>query len=207
MTLHKQIIAAALALGFVAAAGAWQGPSRPAPGGNVGAPVNVSAAAQSKQGTLGVGGLGVFGRGFFAGSGYSLPANLQLGVNGAIGATAYCDAAGQNCVTSLGQAPATTTTTPATGGSWSNVPLDQTSAFDTGCEYRWKIGDTKTVGIHKPRSTYYATIVAPNSLTWGLSNDSQIYIPSDDRRYVHITPYGRATAWGLTVSSIERRCN
>ncbi len=208
MKLPKQLLVAALALGFVALAGAWTAPGQAAPGGNTAAPINVGTRAQSKQGTLGLGGLGVFGKALVTpAAGYSLPANLQLGVNGAVGATAYCDAAGQNCVTALGTSPSTASGTPVTGSSWANVSLDETGSFDSDCEYRWRIGGTKTVGFHKPYSTYYATIVSPNALTWGLSNDSQIYVPSNDRRYVHITPYGRATAWGLTVSEIERRCN
>lgn len=106
-TFFKQLLALALALGFVAAAGAWQGPAQEPPAGNVAAPVNVSSGAQSKQGTLGVGGLGVFGRAFVSpAAGYALPANLQLGVNGAVGASRYCDQNGQNCVTTLGGAPA-----------------------------------------------------------------------------------------------------
>jgi hypothetical protein len=100
MKFTKQLLLAALALGFVAAAGAWQGPTQPAPQGNVPAPVNVGKAAQSKEGTLGVGGLGVFGRGFFStGAAYALPANLQLGVNGAVGASQYCDETGTRCIT------------------------------------------------------------------------------------------------------------
>jgi hypothetical protein len=101
--LPKQLLAAALLLGLAAGAGAWQGPMQAPPSGNAAAPLNVGSRAQSKTGTLGVGGLGVFGKGFFASGSYSLPANLQLGVNGAVGATAYCDAQGQNCVTSLGK--------------------------------------------------------------------------------------------------------
>jgi hypothetical protein len=101
----RQVVLAALALGFVAAAGAWQGPAQEPPAGNVAAPLNVSGSSQSKQGTLGVGGLGVFGKAFVSpAAGYALPANLQLGVNGAMGASAYCDARGQNCVTTLGGA-------------------------------------------------------------------------------------------------------
>jgi hypothetical protein len=103
-----QIAAAALALGFVAAAGAWEGPTQPAPQGNVPAPINVGALAQSKSGSLGVGGLGVFGRGFFSSApDYSLAAPLTLGVNGAVGASQYCDQNGQNCVTTIGAASST----------------------------------------------------------------------------------------------------
>jgi hypothetical protein len=116
-SLPKQLLAAALLLGSVAAAGAWQGPTQAPPGGNAAAPLNVGAAAQSKQGTLGVGGLGVFGRGFLSASaGYALPANLTLGVNGAVGASQYCDAQGLNCVTTVGGAAAGGASAGATGG-------------------------------------------------------------------------------------------
>jgi hypothetical protein len=115
-TFPKHLLLAALALGFVAAAGAWQGPTQPAPQGNVPAPVNVGGLAQSKAGTLGVGGLGVFGRGFVSGaSGFNLADSLTFGVDGKVGARAYCDINGQNCVATPGGAAGTTTatTTPA----------------------------------------------------------------------------------------------
>jgi hypothetical protein len=98
--IAQQIIFAALALGFVGAAGAWTGNSQVPPAGNTPAPVNVSTNAQSKDGTLGVGGLGVFGRGFVSNdSGYALASRLQFGVNGSVGAAEYCDESGERCVT------------------------------------------------------------------------------------------------------------
>lgn len=118
-TIAKQVAGVALALGFVTAAGAWQGPISDPPQGNVAAPLNVGPSAQSKQGTVGVGGLGVFGRAFVsATSGYTIPSNLQLGVNGAVGADAYCDASGQNCVTSLGEAATSTAPNAGIARAW-----------------------------------------------------------------------------------------
>jgi hypothetical protein len=115
MNFPKHLLLAALALGFVAAAGAWQGPTQPAPQGNVPAPVNVGGLAQSKAGTLGVGGLGVFGRGFVSGaSGFNLADSLTFGVDGKVGARAYCDINGQNCVATPGGAAGTTTATTTT---------------------------------------------------------------------------------------------
>jgi hypothetical protein len=85
---------------------AWTGPASTPPGGNVGAPVNISSASQNKTGVLGLGGLAVFGKSLFTNtSGYSLPSsnpNMLIGVNGLIGAKGYCDENGNNCVTTLG---------------------------------------------------------------------------------------------------------
>jgi hypothetical protein len=99
-SLPKQILIAGLALGFVGAAGAWTGNSQTPPAGNTPAPVNVSSVRQSKQGILGVGGLGVFGKAFVSdNTGYSLASRLQFGVNGSVGAAEYCDETGEKCVT------------------------------------------------------------------------------------------------------------
>lgn len=209
MTLSKQLLAAAIAFGFVALAGAWQAPSRPAPGGNTPAPINVSAAAQSKQGTAGFGGLGVFGKTLITpAAGYALPANLQLGVNGAVGATAYCDAAGQNCVTSLGRAPTSGgATTTASTTAWVSVPISGKDAYDVNCEYRWRV-QGKVLGTTDTDIRYYASSVSASRLVWGLSGDSYpVYIPKDDKTYMYIDPYGKAAAWGLKVASIEKRCS
>jgi hypothetical protein len=138
----KQLLLAALGLGFVAVAGAWTRPAQTPPAGNTAAPLNVSPTAQSKSGVLGVGGLGVFGRASISSAaGYSLPGNVQLGVNGAVAAAAYCDAQGQNCTTSVGSAviPGTEPAGPTAsesdfGGSWRSSPYG-------GCaEANWRTG-------------------------------------------------------------------
>jgi hypothetical protein len=113
----KQVILAALGLGLVAVAGAWSRPTQTPPAGNTPAPINVGGTAQSKLGPLGVGGLGVFGKALVApAAGYSAPENLQLAVSGSVGASAYCDEQGLNCVTSLG-VPAASSSTGIGGAS------------------------------------------------------------------------------------------
>ncbi len=96
---------------------AWTSPTQPAPNGNTPAPINVSALAQDKLGVLTVGGLGVFGPALVTStSGYTLPSNLQLGVNGYVGAKGYCDMSGQNCVTTLGGTYVNNVTNNASSG-------------------------------------------------------------------------------------------
>lgn len=156
----KQLAVAAAALGFVAIAGAWRGPTHQPPAGNVAAPVNISSSAQSKQGTLGVGGLGVFGKAFISPTaGYTPAANLQLGVNGAIGASAYCDRNGQNCVTSLGVTSATGTEAAAPGAAraWATFKNVGGSASLIGDAY-----GVRSVGSAAGVSNfaYYDTIVS-----------------------------------------------
>lgn len=81
----------------------WSAPTATPPNGNTPAPVNVGNLPQDKKGVLTLGGLGVFGSALITPTGsYTLPTNLNLGVNGKVGATAYCDQNGNNCVTTLG---------------------------------------------------------------------------------------------------------
>jgi hypothetical protein len=186
----RQLLLASLLLGGVALAGAWQGPSAAAPGGNAPAPVNVSAAAQSKQGTLGVGGLGVFGRALVTpAAGYSLPANLQLGVNGAVGAAAYCDQNGQNCTTSVGGGTGGTVTIGADScriavsaikGEWGQVACgDGEVMTGGGCRmhggaytyhnYPFISGkDTSADG----NGRYFGFESVPGKMYWGCSSGS-----------------------------------
>jgi|GEM_PF-5559865 len=53
---------------FSVIASAWTAPTLAAPAGNASAPVNLSATAQSKTGSLGVGGLAVFGNASITGN-------------------------------------------------------------------------------------------------------------------------------------------
>jgi hypothetical protein len=160
-SLLKRLVVAALALGAVAYAGAWSGPTQPPPGGNAAAPVNVSASAQSKQGTLGVGGLGVFGRAFVAAAGgYALPGNLALGVAGNVGADAYCDRSGLNCVATLGGGGA-----PAAAGG--------TAAAAGTCRAGYaKVGDYCIGSSNRPAVDFYDAASAcaddgASLCTWG----------------------------------------
>lgn len=154
--LAKQTIVAALALGFVGAAGAWTGNSQEPPLGNSPAPLNVSSFAQSKQGSLGVGGLGVFGKAFVsAATGYTIPAGVDFGVNGTVGATRYCDQDGLNCFTasqvsgadtdtlnrlSCPSSPAVSTTVPDRP-KWAGnqFTLPASCATDEGCVFKHEI--------------------------------------------------------------------
>jgi hypothetical protein len=202
-----QVCVAAATLGFVAVAGAWQGPAQQPPAGNVAAPVNLSGVAQSKQGTLGVGGLGVFGRAFVSrNASYMAPRNVQVGIDGLVSALGYCDGAGQNCVSSLGRPVTASSTTATSSIAWVDLPAGDTGNFDTSCEYRWRITGRKVLGFNDKDYTYYANTVTPTQIIWGLSNDSIVYVPSNDKTAAYITPYGKATAWGMIISKVQRRC-
>ncbi|MBU3668557.1 MAG: hypothetical protein FGM57_01160 [Candidatus Taylorbacteria bacterium] len=98
---------------------AWTNPTGTPPQNNVAAPLNVSNVAQNKQGVLTVGGLGIFGPAIITPTaGYSLPSSLNLGVNGKIGASAYCDKNGNNCVSTLAGGVATTANVSGSSKAW-----------------------------------------------------------------------------------------
>ena len=78
----------------------WTSPTDVAPNGNTPAPINVGSLPQDKSGVLTLGGLGVFGGTIMTPvAGYTLPASLLLGANGSMGAKAYCDEKGLQCLT------------------------------------------------------------------------------------------------------------
>ncbi|KKP71008.1 MAG: hypothetical protein UR69_C0002G0175 [Candidatus Moranbacteria bacterium GW2011_GWE2_35_2-] len=95
--------------GGLIAVNAWTNPTVAPPGGNIAAPVNVSGITQLKSGRLNmdgsvllspttallvpVGNVGIGDNSPDVGTG----GQLRLDVNGNIGATKYCDAAGNNC--------------------------------------------------------------------------------------------------------------
>lgn len=122
---------------------AWTAP-RPGvvpPNENVKAPINISDVSQTKEGKLGLFGLGVFGQTLMnksATSTYEMNtsnrASLTLGVNGKIGADEYCDKNGLNCVTTLGGA-----TTGDTGTSTATTTLPsgsiQVRIGPAGCNF------------------------------------------------------------------------
>ncbi len=104
-----------LAMGLLLAAGgsylfaAWSGPTQTPPNGNVEAPVNVGPVGQEKLGMFAALG-GVFRNGGLSintsllsdGSASPNGAALKLDVEGAVGATKYCDENGENCFTARG---------------------------------------------------------------------------------------------------------
>lgn len=109
---------------------AWTGPTATPPNGNTPAPINVSAVTQEKTGIFGSHGFFSLGTGWFSTSTRASwpPANLTLGINGAVGATQYCDDNGANCktVTELG------------GGSTGGMPAGAVMAFDlASCPAGW----------------------------------------------------------------------
>ncbi len=118
----------------------WSAPTATPPNGNTPAPINVSSLAQDKLGVLTVGGLGVFGPTLITSSGgYTLPSTLQLGVNGKVGATAYCDQNGNNCVSTLGGGSYVNNTTSGSSGKaivcggWDEKYPGNTAVNTWGC--------------------------------------------------------------------------
>jgi hypothetical protein len=142
----KQLFISLLSLAIILAgitladaAGVWKNPKVAPPGENVDAPVNVGAIAQDKAGVLRVTGF----RSFFdaiidtklqVGTTATMPSNLKLLTDGKVGAEAYCDRQGNNCVTSSG-IPVSSSSSNTTGGD-STTALDCSvsgpNAFDSG---------------------------------------------------------------------------
>lgn len=184
---------------------AWSAPTAPPPNGNVAAPINVSASSQDKLGVLTVGGLGVFGPTLITSAGgYTLPSTLNLGVNGKIGAKQYCDEKGNNCVSTIGGGGNSTNVISSSSGGWQSISIDDKSNFDVNCEYRAFMPKSNTYNP-ADRMMYFIAVSA-SKLGSAPSNDSEIYIPNTDKKSFYITPYGRADAWGMGVSKIEKRC-
>ncbi|MES2224340.1 MAG: hypothetical protein V4469_05425 [Patescibacteria group bacterium] len=151
----------------------WTAPTAIPPNGNTAAPINVSNLSQDKLGVLTVGGLGVFGPALITSTaGYVLPATLSLGVNGKVGATAYCDEKGSNCVTTLGGTSGSAT---SGGVGWTSVPLNDTAPFDPSCVYRFHFGSGT--------GSFYPSAVESNTLYWNISEDGsqKHYIRSDNK--------------------------
>ena len=103
------------------AAGVWKNPTATPPGNNVEAPINVGNDAQDKSGVLRVTGFRSFFDAIFdtkvqIGTTANMPSSLKLLVDGKVGAEAYCDRQGENCVTSSG-IPVSTNTSSGGGGS------------------------------------------------------------------------------------------
>lgn len=98
---------------------AWTSPAFNPPSGNVEAPVNVSSNPQTKLGPLGVTELStnnVAANDYMVVGAATASADLKIDANGKIGASEYCDADGNGCVTagSLGGSEfAASYTTPA----------------------------------------------------------------------------------------------
>ena len=79
--LGAVLVGVVAVLAVVVEASAWSGPTANPPSGNVAAPINVGSASQTKNGSLGVNGLAVFGNSLLQASSY-LNWGAVAGVNG-----------------------------------------------------------------------------------------------------------------------------
>ena len=109
-TIKILIIMALVVVGVGVVQAAWSPPTEPPTEGNTSAPINVSTVTQEKGGIFGSKGFYSLGTGWFSATTRAAPwppANLTLGINGAVGATQYCDDNGANCktMTELGGSP------------------------------------------------------------------------------------------------------
>lgn len=206
----NQILLAALALGFVGAAGAWTGNASTPPSNNAPAPLNVTVAKQSKSGILGVGGLGVFGKGFVStNKDYPLAANLQFGINGSVGAAEYCNEAGDKCVTvdqilkiinggidtdtnsalTCSATPDYTSTVKGTPGyAPVNIPASCTGAG--GCVIKHQF-TTEAKGVEKVYNTYYTnfrqdSVVDGTPSDWWSSYNQYSTLKNGDKTYGYV---------------------
>lgn len=108
-TNFLSLVSALILFVAVPLAYAWTAPASGVvpPSQNTKPPVTVSNVSQTKEGKLGLFGLGVFGQTLMnnKASDYALDTasrtSLTLGVNGKVGAEEYCDKDGLNCVTTL----------------------------------------------------------------------------------------------------------
>jgi hypothetical protein len=117
------------AFGVSVALAAWTGPTLPPPEGNTPPPLNTSAIGQSKIGGLLLGTSADILNGLLVangrvGIGTTSPAsNLKLSVKGNVGASAYCDENGGNCVLASGLGGTGTSPVPMPLAPGSSDPL------------------------------------------------------------------------------------
>jgi len=108
-TIKILIIMALVVVGVGVVQAAWSPPTAPPPADNTPAPINVGVIKQEKDGIFGSKGFYSLGTGWFSTTTRASwpPLNLTLGINGAVGATQYCDDNGANCktMTELGGSP------------------------------------------------------------------------------------------------------
>lgn len=109
-TIKILVIMALVVVGVGVVQASWTGPTATPPNNNTPAPINVSTLTQEKGGIFGSHGFYSLGTGWFSATTRAAPwppANLTLGINGAVGATQYCDDNGANCktMTELGGSP------------------------------------------------------------------------------------------------------
>jgi hypothetical protein len=146
------IFTLALSVNYLFAA--WTGPTAPPPGNNTPTPVNVGTVNQVKDGSLGLNGLSVFGSGYFQNRvGINVPIvkeiidgketsvakistdgdrDLNLDIEGAVGAKYYCDENGNNCIT----AAALAALIAEGGGDTTIISSDATDCNNVGGNWR-----------------------------------------------------------------------
>ena len=215
------VIASVILFSSVPLIYAWTGPTATPPAGNVAAPINISSTAQNKAGVLGLGGLAVFGKTLLTEiSGYTLPTatkpNMLLGVNGAIGASEYCDQYGRNCVSTLGGNSSGTTTSGSgtsttTGAGWRDVSLSDTSDYNISCDYKFYVaGQILTADWGIPGasggSAFQGTYVVNKAIGWQEYN-IMLVVPSDhkDRLWVYWL-HGPGLDSGFPITRLQERC-
>ena len=205
LTKDIGLLTVALTLALVAnfAYGQWADPTGAPPTNNAAAPVNVGISNQIKDGGLGVNALSVFGSAYIQGSD---PANLPKGVvtlevDGIVGATAYCDQNGQNCL-SLGTA--NTGTGLGESQQWYNV----TASRSPGVSYQNTTGRPIQVCINGAGSDQKIQVSSNNSAwlsigqlgTSGLYSNGSCFVVSD-AHYYRIAPGGGALDMNAQVWS------
>jgi hypothetical protein len=151
------------------AAGVWNNPKGNPPTNNTDAPINVGTIAQDKAGVLRVTGF----RSFFdaiidtklqVGTTGTMPSNLKLLVDGKVGAEAYCDRQGNNCVTSSGIAVSSNTNNNSSSTNsnsnsscvWDSGWVDTGNSWDKNMTFTHNLGTNDTVVFiqYKPRRNY-----------------------------------------------------
>lgn len=127
-------VLAGLALGITASAFAWSGPSGTPPSNNVSAPVNVGSASQTKNGSLGVNGLAVFGNSLLQAGSYlnwgSVSGDAGYGIWDNSGTLEFKNSGGtwQSLQSIVYQYVGNQTSQP----NWSNPELYQEEGFSNG---------------------------------------------------------------------------
>ncbi|MES2409085.1 MAG: hypothetical protein V4509_02150 [Patescibacteria group bacterium] len=188
---------------------AWTAPTDTPPNGNVAAPINVSNLAQDKAGVLTTGGLGVFGSALITSTaGYKLPTTLQLGVNGKVGATAYCDQNGNNCVATLGGGGGASV---GTGGTdWKDISLSDTSDYNLSCDYKFYVDkqfpSDWNISEASGSTVFQGTYIVNKAIGWQEYNIMYV-VPSKHKD--HLWAYwlhGEGLDTGIPVTRLQEKC-
>ena len=207
------VLTLALSVNYIFAA--WTGPTEAPPGGNTPTPVHVGTTNQVKDGGLSLDALSVFGRGWFQDSivvnnpASTTPStggeqDLNLDVEGAIGAKYYCDENGNNCMS----APF--------GSGWVDITSD-TDPWNLQCEYKIQIVSgcgTNTgvvvhmTGIGQDNGQYIIASPDGGHFLYVHYSDKGINVPAGTDVYCGAVPvktYERCGGIGSSSPIIEAR--